>query len=869
MCRWSSLRVAYLLLCLKSPQLYFNMPETDSIHLLNIAANTHQANRAFFKPMTEAVTRGWFLDKADPKQGMIQYAKNIEAVSGHSDAEGQEGLNLILGVADEIDAFRAKDEMPGQGKKSREASTSAESILEMLKTSASAQPLDARVLTPTGWKLMGDLRVGDRVVDPKGDATSEVREIFPQGVKPIFRLLFSDGSSAEATGDHLWAIEYRWIPTTDEALSGSMPTTLEKVVTTDWLIENLPEFQSMDQSVRLTPATLGTTNFWAGSLGMSPYLLGVLLGSGTLSRKSITFTSENYELLASCEDQIPVDMTRVTKVDHTGVTNVLLMKDTSLNNPLINELRKQSLLDIDPDAKFIPAAYKWSSVENRLALLQGLLDADGHIVPSGVEYSSESTQLVVDVVELAKSLDLSASIYYNDSSSNSVWKVHIESGLGVDLFRLPHKLGQHSVQKKSLTGYTLESIEYTRDAEAQCIAVTAQSQLYITNDFVVTHNTRFPVTYKRVAISYPRYLGSTIQRLTAEGRASNEKYGDKSIHYVSGPLATWDVNPRIEGKHQYQEDYDTDPIAAAAKYECKPTRSTDAYFRNKEIFTQAVDRDSQPLSVTYALNSFTSKHTGETTQGWEPVFHFDPSFQPIQGARYALHGDLAIKGDRAGIAMSHVEKWEERTEIIQDYEGVDIEETIVVPVIRNDFTFTFEADLTAHPSREIQIRWARVLAYELIKRGFSIASFTFDGYQSSDSMQILLSQGIESKRVSADINEDVWKTLKDVASDHRLHMPFSQLLMNELEGLSRSRGKIDHPPQGSKDAADAFACSIVGAIAAGGEEDADGSIVEIGSSLFQSGSISSELEGSQLVALAIGDPFGLPIGMKGWNAHVV
>jgi hypothetical protein len=59
-----------------------------------------------------------------------------------------------------------------------------------------------------------------------------------------------------------------------------------------------------------------------------------------------------------------------------------------------------------------------------------------------------------------------------------------------------------------------------------------------------------------------------------------------SRQYVSGPLATWEVNPRVKGKHQFASDYRNDPNAAAAKYECKPTRAIDAYFRNP-IFKQA------------------------------------------------------------------------------------------------------------------------------------------------------------------------------------------------------------------------------------------------------------------------------------------
>lgn len=518
--RFASLRVAYLLLCLKSPQDYFGIASFDSIHLLNIAANSNQANQAFFKPMTEAVKRGWFKDRAEPKQGVIEYAKNVHAISGHSDAEGQEGLNIMLGVADEIDAFRAKDEMVGLGKRAREASTSAESILKMLKGSAS---------------------------------------------------------------------------------------------------------------------------------------------------------------------------------------------------------------------------------------------------------------------------------------------------------------------------------------------------------------TRFPRTYKRVTISYPRYLGSTIQQQTAEGRASIEKYGnEKSIHYVSGPLATWDVNPRINGPEDYQEDYDKDPDEAASMYECKPTRATDAYFRNPVIFDQAVDGTTQPISVDYEVREHTSDITGHKIRGWEPVFTFSPDFKPVAGARYAMHGDLAIKGDRAGISMSHIERWEERHEVVKDETGFESSVPTMQPIIRNDFTISFGADASAKDEvtgqklpREIQIRWAHELAFELIKRGFWIGSFTFDGFQSASTIQTLLMHGIESERMSTDTHPDIWKTVKDVASSSRLRMPWNQHLRNELEALSRvGSGKVDHPPGGSKDEADAFACSIVGAIALGGEEDPDHEIAEVGVGFFEVGEVMQPLIGMEFSMSGKNGAFGLPAGMK-------
>lgn len=514
-CRIASLRVAYLLLCLRSPQKYFEMPEHDFIHLLNIAHNAAQAERAFFKPLTQAVRRGWFKDKAYPKRDTIEYAKNIIAISGHSDAESQEGLNLMLGVADEIDAFKEQSEMIGVGNRKREASTSAESILRMLKGSAS---------------------------------------------------------------------------------------------------------------------------------------------------------------------------------------------------------------------------------------------------------------------------------------------------------------------------------------------------------------TRFPHSYKRVAISYPRYVGSTIQQQTEEAKEDIERYGDeKSIYFASGPHPTWDVNPRIKGPEDFESDYRKDPVEAAAMYECKPARAVSGYFTNMPLLKQSVDHMEQPVRVEYVLDAnHRSEITGESSEVWNVKFHISESFKPKQGARYAMHADLALTGDRAGVAMSHIEKWLDRTEV--DYDeatGRATESLVRVPVLRNDFVIGLEASKEVSPPREIQIRWARQLCFELVRRGFHIVLFSFDQFQSADSMQILNSHGIETDRISADINDNPYKTLRDVAYDGRLAMPYSAKVFEELERLNRVGKKIDHPPGGSKDLSDALACSLVGAISSMGEETVDGKEVTIGEPMFQVGQALAPLEG--MGQFNTSDM--TPIGMKGMSLY--
>ena len=65
-----------------------------------------------------------------------------------------------------------------------------------------AQPLDARILTPYGWKLMGDIKVGDEEINSAG-SISHVIGVYPQGIKEIFCVTFNDGSTTECCDEHL------------------------------------------------------------------------------------------------------------------------------------------------------------------------------------------------------------------------------------------------------------------------------------------------------------------------------------------------------------------------------------------------------------------------------------------------------------------------------------------------------------------------------------------------------------------------------------------------------------------------------------------------------------------------------------------
>lgn len=355
-------------------------------------------------------------------------------------------------------------------------------------------------------------------------------------------------------------------------------------------------------------------------------------------------------------------------------------------------------------------------------------------------------------------------------------------------------------------------------------------------------STRLPETYRIAQISFPRYKGDAIEQAILKGAADNLKNGDKSRHFVSGPHATWDVNPRydkyerveypgasepIPDLQNFKDDYDDNPAEARAKYECKPELAENRFFNNNEAIFSAFSelRPVPPIEFEYywgvdeqgdVSEAFSGFDRKQLVPGWQVKFHYAPDFRPVAGALYTLHGDMAISGDRAGIAMSHVRTWDRRDWPIPG--GSAMLESR--PVVKVDFVGKFESDKRAEPSpREVQIRWYRKLIWDLRSRGFQIAGVSFDNFQSADSLQILDSWGIETRKASTDRSTELYDTLRDVLYDSRLEAYYDELLVSELLRLSKLKnGKIDHPPNGSKDVADALAGAVAYSVEVGGDE---------------------------------------------------
>src|SRR3989440_7759681 len=155
-----------------------------------------------------------------------------------------------------------------------------------------AQPLTAKVLTPDGWRPIGDLAVGDLVVGSDGLPTP-VLGVYPQGSKPVYRVTTQDGASTLACGEHLWTVR-----TPDDRSHGRA----SRVLQTQDMIGHLRRGHVHRYELPL----VDPVEFVPQDVPIDPYALGLLLGDGRLTTSTTpSFSTADPELAQALGAALP------------------------------------------------------------------------------------------------------------------------------------------------------------------------------------------------------------------------------------------------------------------------------------------------------------------------------------------------------------------------------------------------------------------------------------------------------------------------------------------------------------------------------------------------------------------------------------
>jgi len=354
-----------------------------------------------------------------------------------------------------------------------------------------ALSVESSVLTPTGWIKAVDVSVGDTLISQDGSHT-RVLGVYPQPAQPLWRVVLSDGSSAQVTGDHWWAVttkHYRIGRGKPRSGRGGKPYRPLQLVTTSDICERLERRGSAKWSLPLLSAP---AQFPAQSVPLDPYLLGLLLGDGCFTPPSVRLITADQELVDRVSTALPAGV----EIGHQGRYAYVLRGGHP--NPVIGAIRDLGLVGYRAWEKFVPARYLWNSPEVRLAVLQGLMDTDGHVDHGQRLFTTTSKALAEDVVFLAQSLGGTATVRVHTTFPRPPRRPAYRMGL-----RLPHDFAAFRLTRKQSVARRYQGIrnaprryivgvEPAGHGPAVCFRVDHPSGLFVINDFIVTHNTTIP-----------------------------------------------------------------------------------------------------------------------------------------------------------------------------------------------------------------------------------------------------------------------------------------------------------------------------------------------------------------------------------------
>lgn len=364
-----------------------------------------------------------------------------------------------------IDSGKKPHQVPGRSKRK----------FAMKGVGAQALNLDAILYTETGTTTIGECQVGDKIygADGKLCTITKKSEIFH---KPMYKLELKDGRSIKVSDNHINSI----IKKTGRGLRKLNVTTKE-------LLQMPLYFERPNghKEQRLYIENCMPVNYpEQADIEVDTYTLGLILGDGTVKKNK-----NHVRLTASVDDmefyktQIPYNLGKL-QIDSRN-NNVV-----SVTISGIGEWFHENSLAVNSYDKFIPKNYLRGSIEQRLSLLQGLMDTDGTIAEGrrGARFMSTSKQLIEDVTELVRSLGGTVTHGKEDNSLHRIhtlYRIYIK--LNMQLTRLPRKVKLLQYDLDTKVG--IKSITPIKLEPSQCIAVDNEEHQFITDNYFRTHNT--------------------------------------------------------------------------------------------------------------------------------------------------------------------------------------------------------------------------------------------------------------------------------------------------------------------------------------------------------------------------------------------
>lgn len=412
-------------------------------------------------------------------------------------------------------------------------------LLDACVGAGKAQNVRSKVRIPDGWKAIGSLKVGDKVMAIDGTYTT-VTGVFPQGMRPIYEIKFKDGRSIKVDENHLWEISTRHIYNNCklfekeyEAIYSTKGKLIRRngVIRTKRLYEtfNHPVYKDRlkkNQSTIYIPLCQPEKNK-DKEFFIHPYILGCILGDGNISKTTINLYISDLGVVERLCSFLDKDYT-ISKLRYErGCYRFKIVNKDSKSrvNKYKEELTRLKLMGRRAWDKFIPREYLNSSEEQRWELLRGLMDTDGWVDKTkgrnglahnpktkkkyngNIMFGTTSELLAYTVSQLVYSMGdicrqstkIPHYTYKNQKlTGRTFYKLSIRSKTPRKYFTRQSKRLERLGEESQYSGNLMLAIEsvtkLNKYEKTVCIMIDHPRHLYITEDYIVTHNTNMSLT---------------------------------------------------------------------------------------------------------------------------------------------------------------------------------------------------------------------------------------------------------------------------------------------------------------------------------------------------------------------------------------
>lgn len=402
--------------------------------------------------------------------------------------------------------------------------TDGRAIITLPPQEGKALAPDTPIATPHGWTTIGNLKPGDIVYDRTGNPC-HVTWVSPTWHnRPRYKVHTRDGETIIADARHEWVAK----------LDARSPYKTHETT-----VIAKPRCKHAQ-----TP-TAAPLNSPSATLPIDPYVLGAWLGDGTTRGASITTHPDDGEILD-----------RIRKAGYPTIaskTHQYLWSLSDTPSGRCSTLRRQLTQIGVWGNKHIPNEYKRASYSQRLALMQGLIDTDGHVLAKGqIEFTSTSRRLASDVYELAWTLGVKATIRTGKATLNgkdcgAKYRVRFYLKDAAHLTRKRNRCKNSSVADRRYMWATA-----TTPGDTICIEVDSPDHTFLAGrSLLPTHNSQ------RVSRRYPLWTlthnPNTRIAIVSYSHAVARRWG-RTIRddITTHPDLGLTIRPDLSAQHEWQ-----------------------------------------------------------------------------------------------------------------------------------------------------------------------------------------------------------------------------------------------------------------------------------------------------------------------------